>query len=155
MVQFLGPKNGLGFRPSVLNFNLTRVHFPGPKNGPRNSSADRHSIPFQVVTGWCWWNRLEADTAARGKQPLRVNIDEANISRSYHNKKGLVLSRRCPTKPMFLLGDAVTRGSFSHGTLLCDSLETQPLLPQLMIGNSRVPRKQDFELLRPSLPANV
>ncbi len=98
---------------------------------------------------------MEADTAARGKQPLRVNVDETNISRSYDNKKGLVLTRRCPKRPMLLPGDAVTRGSFSHVTFICDNPEIQPLLPQLIIGNSRVLRKQDLDVLQNSLPANV
>jgi hypothetical protein len=108
-----------------------------------------------VVTGWRWWNRLEADAAARGKQPLRVNVDETNISRSYDNKKGLVLTRRCPKRPMLLPGDAVTRGSFSHVTFICDNPEIQPLLPQLIIGNNRVLRKQDLDVLQNNLPANV
>ena len=112
-------------------------------------------MPLQVVTGWRWWNRLEADTAARGKQVLRVNVDETNISRSYHNKKGLVLTRRCPARPMLLPGDAVTRGSFSHVAFICDNTEIQPLLPQLILGNSRVLRKQDLDVLQPSLPDNV
>ena len=158
MGPILGPENGPQNQPVVYVGIRNGAYFPGTKSGPRFHTPHKYKIHFffyQAIAGWRWWNRLETEAAAAGKKVLRVNMDETNIRRANDVKKGLVLTKRHQRLPVLIKTEASNRGSFSHMTFICDDPSVQPLLPQVILGNEHVLRKQDLDAVAPTLPSNV
>ena len=65
------------------------------------------------------------------------------------------MTKRPPRVPVLLSNETPTRGSFSHVTFICDDPTVQPLLPQVILGNEHVLRKQDLDAVAATLPRNV
>ena len=86
---------------------------------------------------------------------LRLNMDETNLRRSHDTRRGLLMTKRPPRVPVLLSNETPTRGSFSHVTFICDDPTVQPLLPQVILGNEHVLRKQDLDAVAATLPRNV
>ena len=107
---------------------------------------------------WQWWNFHKA-SVAEGKRVLRVNCDETSVALFQGDGKGNVFfskKRRLPqTEPVQRVTRAKMRGAFTHLAFVCDRSDIQPLLPQVIIGNSVFLKARGFAELRSNAPRNV
>ena len=108
---------------------------------------------------WNWWNFLEREASERGKRVLRLNLDETNVAFFYPHARGNVVyrKRRLPNaeRPVQAARRSKLRTTFTHVGIVCDQADMQPLLPQLLLFNSKHVTRAQLHAFLPTLPPNV
>lgn len=100
---------------------------------------------------WQWYNYLERETPA-ARQLLRINLDETAICLHPDAGKGNVFMT---TRPIYRFERWKTRAYVTHVAVVCDRMELQPRMPQVIVGNERTLLSRALPLLRRNAPSNV
>ena len=96
---------------------------------------------------WQWYNFVERSVPPT-RQVLRINLDETAVCLHPDTDKGNVF---ITTRPVYRVQRWKTRTYFTHVAIVCDNMELQPHMPQLIIGNERT---QSNCPSKPSLTGN-
>jgi hypothetical protein len=113
----------------------------------------------EAIGFWRWSNFLHSQVAA-GKKPLHVNLDETGIRLHQMAGKGLLVTAAVQEKRKAAsltqnVSRAMLRGSFTHVTMICDDMEAQKLLPQILIVNKHMVTEHQHQELFAMMPPNV
>ena len=113
----------------------------------------------QAIGIWRWSNFLHSQLGA-GKKALHVNMDETGIRMHQVAGKGMlvsaaVLEKRKAASLTQDVSRAMLRGSSTHVTMICDDVEAQKLLPQILIVNKHMVTEQQQQTLSANMPRNV
>ena len=108
---------------------------------------------------WQWWNFLEG-VLPRGKQLLRLNMDETACRLHYKARKGDLADRSVAAaqkegRLVEDVGAGQQKAALSHMAVVCDVPSLQPEMPQVILGNEHILRQALVSSLSPTLPANV
>ena len=115
-------------------------------------------IGNQAHAVWQWYNCCAA-RVPRGKQPLRINLDETSVCLFQGGGKGTVaLNKRRGNpseEPHERASRAKRRCCLTHVAFICEKPDIQPLLPQVIVGNPATFLVRDFAALQAAAPLNV
>ncbi len=100
---------------------------------------------------WQWYKELERPVPP-ATQLLRINLDETAVCLQPDTGKGNVF---ITTRPVYRLQRWKTRAYFTHVAIVCDKMELQPHMPQLIVGNERALLVRALPALRRDAPSNV
>ena len=105
---------------------------------------------------WQWWNHCLAKVPP-GTTALRINLDETSVCLFQGDAKGHVFAnkRQHPDGYAQRAPRSKRRSCLTHVGIICDRLDLQPLLPQVVIGNERTFPKACFAELQAACPPNV
>lgn len=113
------------------------------------------SLP-QAVAMWQWYN-FYAHRVVRGKQVLKINMDETSVHCYEGTASGAVFTdtgkRARPVEQH--LPNRKRRKFLTHVAFICDRADIQNVLPQVVIGNEAAFLQRDMARLRGACPANV
>ena len=83
-----------------------------------------------------------------------MNLDETSIVLNHDDQKGVV-TKSSHKHIIIVKKKSKKRGSLTHVVLMCDDSAIQPILPQVIIGNSNILRVSDLKELEDKVPNNV
>lgn len=114
---------------------------------------------FQVEALWKWVNMLH-EVVPKGKQILRMNLDETSIKLFQDTGKGFVTaSIRKRTRSGRKVHRNVSRGqlrtAFTHVAIICDNTEIQQHLPHILIVSCKAMSEEVYTKLLSSLPPTI
>ena len=112
----------------------------------------------QAHAVWQWYNSCAA-RVPRGKQPLRINLDETSVRLFQGGGKGTIACKkrrdRPSEEPHEQASRAKRRTCLTHVAFICEKPEIQPLLPQVIVGNHATFLVRDLAALQAAAPPNV
>ena len=116
---------------------------------------------FQATAAWQWFNKDTAEVAA-DKKLLRINMDETSIRLYPGAVAGLVVRRAlsgelvAPAKrPLHHATRGQRRGAFTLVAFICDDVEVQKVLPQIIVAAAPILSKSMAAAVQPRLARNV
>jgi hypothetical protein len=122
-----------------------------PLLGTRYWTSGRRAAHWKAMLMWQWYNFVECSVPP-ARQVLRINLDETAVCLHPDTGKGNVF---ITTRPVYRVQRWKTRTYFTHVAIVCDKMELQPHMPQLIIGNERTLLVRELPALRRNAPSNV
>ena len=139
--------HGMRHRPHVGHIT-NHIAFKIPK-GVGWSLTPMH----KASSAWQWFN-FYCSRVPEGTRILRVNMDETSICAFQGGGKGNVfLSKKHRVRQNIKAG--TRRTYLTHVAFICDDLDAQKLLPQVLIANSHTISDAQLSELRRTCPPNV
>lgn len=114
---------------------------------------------IQATAVWTWSNFLH-EQVPLGQTPLHVNFDETGIryfqdSRQGHLTEAALRKRRTPRSLTKQVRKGDTRAMMSLATFVCDDEALQPILPQVLLVNTKLLTNAEAEACLHVLPPGV
>ena len=109
---------------------------------------------FKAVAAWQHYNYL-VGCVHGAKRVLRLNLDETSLCFFQGNRKGNVFISKKEPSAAQRVSLSTKRTFLSHIGIICDDPLIQPVLPQVILGNTRTIPAGQFEALRAGCASNV
>ena len=114
---------------------------------------------YQACATWQWYNSA-ASKCPPGRSILNINLDETYVSYHQGLRRGIVAVEKhiLPTGERPLTQRASRhelRMGLTHVGIICDDVEVQRLLPQVLIVPDNVLRKRDLAEAKALMPPHV
>ena len=113
----------------------------------------------QAISTWQWSNFLSSLATAK-QQVVRINLDETCCPLCTEASKGAVAIGHNGSRKEAMMGEyraslSARRSAVTLVASVCDDLEIQPLLPQVILGNERVLTRADAQKINAEPVARV